>query len=480
MSHQTATRRPSRGALVTFLAALSAFASSAAAAPAPQTSPADCASICDMEVRCKTITVGDEGERRDFCLKNCTAPLFDPDFRDCLATAADCEAFAACAQRFKAEPSVPQAAGTLFLADDASLPTSSCPGTSDCTYPEVCCTQIYGAGGHGNKVHLCGQRDCPEPECLEGGDPFCAWCGCPTKSSVYPDWPPKAAGTLGLTSLGKHLVLAYKTYAANQRLVVSTSTNGTDFSDPTSIPKVTSTHGPGLTTLNGHLVIAYKRASGRKVAVVTSADGQNFSDPVKVRRAPTQASPAITTFGGQLRIAFVGRHSRGPIYLVSSTDGRGIEWGDKQQISGAYSRDAPALAEFKGKLFEAHSSRDDSTTVVVSRSSDLSEWSFVVVKIDSTAAPALATFKDRLFLAVDSGGSRGIAVVSSADGFTFDTANARHVGSSASEGPALATLGSRLYLTYKSGDGSNELMISSTADGTTWTSPTTLSGQTTP
>lgn len=93
-----------------------------------QTILPSCQAICATENRCRTISAISDDARKPFCLKACTSPFFDPAFHDCLKDATTCEAFSACVQSFTRDrPLAPETPAPQVLAQDATLPTSSCP-----------------------------------------------------------------------------------------------------------------------------------------------------------------------------------------------------------------------------------------------------------------------------------------------------------------------------------------------------------------
>lgn len=261
-----------------------------------QTILPSCQSICKMETQCRTLSGVLDTERERSCLKACTSPFLDPAFHDCLRDATTCDAFSACVKSFTRDRRLaPETPVPQVLAADAMLPTSSCPGVpGGCTYPEVCCTQIFNAGGRSTKVHLCGQLDCPEPKCAGGLNPFCPWCSCPATSDVYPGWPPVTAEGQGLATFGDSLVLGYEGDDSMNRIFVTVSFNGRSFVHTTAIPNQNSDRGPGLAAFGTQLVMAYKAAdSTNNIWVTFSSDGMNFADPAQIPGAQSTDPPAI-------------------------------------------------------------------------------------------------------------------------------------------------------------------------------------------
>jgi hypothetical protein len=445
-----------------------------------QTILPSCQAICAMENRCRTIAAISDVEREPSCLKACTSPFFDPGFHDCLRDATTCETFSACVRSFtRDQPLAPQTPAPQVLAENATLPTSSCPRVPQgCTYPQVCCLQIFGGGNTKTKVHLCGQRDCPEPKCLFGAAPWCPWCGCPRTSDVYPGWPPAPAEGQGLAAFGSSLVLGYEGDDTLQRLFVTSSINGRSFANTTAIPNQNSDRGPGLTVFGEQLVMAYKGSGGsRDVWVTFSKDGIDFTDPVQIPNAQSPDPPAITVYGDKLRVAYKANDSSNSLWITSSADGR--IWTPPQQVPGQQSLGKPALAVFNGQLFMAYRANDASNALYVTRTTNLADWPKVKLDQQSDRAPALAEFNGRLFLAYKANDSSNtLFVTSSADGVSFD--RIERTDQQTPEPPALASFLGQIFLAYRANDSSNGLWITSSSDGSTWSTAAPLTGQTSP
>lgn len=445
-----------------------------------QTILPSCQAICEMESRCRTISAISDAERKPSCLKACTSPVFDPAFHACLKAATSCEAFSACVRSFTRDrPLAPETPAPQVLAQDATLPTSSCPGVlAGCTYPQVCCTQIFTGGGRSTKVHLCGQLDCPEPKCLGGAAPWCPWCSCPRTSDAYPGWPPAPARGQGLATFGNSLVLGYEGDDTLKRLFVTSSLNGLTFANTTAIPNQNSDRGPGLAAFGAQLVMVYKAAdSSNNVWVTFSNNGIDFINPVQIPGAQSTDPPAIAVYAGKLRVAYKANDSSNALWITSSADGH--NWTQPQQVPNQQSLGKPALAAFGSQLFMAYRANDASNALFVTRTTDLAAWTKVKLDQGSDRAPALAEFNGRLFMAFKANdSSNSIFVTSSADGVTFD--QTVRTDQQTPEPPALAPFLGQLYLSYVANDSSNQLFITSSSDGKTWSGATPLTGQTSP
>ncbi len=138
-------------------------------------------------------------------------------------------------------------------------------------------------------------------------------------------------------------------------------------------------------------------------------------------------APAAASFGGRLYVFAVGIDPANPairpLYVKSSADGATFTgWANL----GGNLTDAPAAAEFGGRLYAVASGVDPGNPAIrplyIKTSADgatFGEWQSLGGNL--TAAPAAASFNGRLhlFAAGTDGGTRPLYVKSSADGATF-------------------------------------------------------------
>lgn len=150
--------------------------SAAWASGAPDELAVQCAAACEMDERCQILPE----EKRSQCVQLCTDSRLDPDIRRCMAQAQSCDDFQQCPDQDQAESSDHAARMSKPKCDKEQ--TIYCPGTRDCSYPEVCCTQIFGGAGRGGnaRIHVCGKKDCPWYTFGLG-----PWCSCASTKSVY-------------------------------------------------------------------------------------------------------------------------------------------------------------------------------------------------------------------------------------------------------------------------------------------------------
>src|SRR5580658_6020767 len=150
----------------------------------------------------------------------------------------------------------------------------------------------------------------------------------------------------------------------------------------------------------------------------------------------SQGTPALAVYDSRLYAAFIGLNDHG-IYTCSSADG--LNWSPHAAV-GQASSNSPALCQttFSDKLWIAF--RGVTSNKVLVCSYDGSEWSSAVsIGQTTTASPALAAFQGKLWVAfIASDGSADILLCSSADGTTWSKP-APVPGQQSLQAPALAS-----------------------------------------
>lgn len=135
---------------------------------------AQCEKVCKTETQCGTLPI----EYRGDCMQLCRSIQLDDAVRSCMAETDHCAEFSACASQQAISAPMVDVTAAQNCNKNKRQP---CPGVPNgCGYPQVCCTQIYGGGGHSTRIHLCGKRDCPWYTLGQG-----PWCGCPSTKDVY-------------------------------------------------------------------------------------------------------------------------------------------------------------------------------------------------------------------------------------------------------------------------------------------------------
>lgn len=213
------------------------------------------------------------------------------------------------------------------------------------------------------------------------------------------------------------------------------------------------------------------------ILAASSPDGMAWTSSGPVNQT-SPFTPSLALFEGKLYVAFItddidsatGVPSN-RIFLCSTADG--VSWSNATFFH-QYSKCAPSLAVWNGKLHIAFVANDPSNRLLVYYSSTPNKptsWSAsVAVNQTSASAPSLAAWgpsgqTGELYLAfVAENGSNDIFVCSLAVGGTWSSATV--TGQSCHFSPALAALGGSLYLLFAAANGSKDLLLCSrNADG---------------
>ena len=201
------------------------------------------------------------------------------------------------------------------------------------------------------------------------------------------------------------------------------------------------------------------------------------------------SSPAAAVFQGGIYIAFQANDPSHSLYLSSSSDGK--TWTTPAVgYPGIQLGSAPAMAEFKGRLYIAFQANDPSHSLYVTSSSDGKTWTTPAVgypgiqiggtpninPVDgSVATPtvlAMAEFNGRLYIAFQANdSSHSLYLTSSSDGTTWTTPAVGYPGIQIGGAPAMAAFNGYLYIAFQANDPSHSLYVTRSSDGSTWTTP---------
>jgi hypothetical protein len=223
------------------------------------------------------------------------------------------------------------------------------------------------------------------------------------------------------------------------------------------------------------------------ILVASSANGATWTPSVPINQT-SPFTPSLALFNGSLYVAFITNDvdsatgvPSNRIFLCSTTDG--VSW-SSATFFRQYSKCAPSLAVWNGKLHIAFVANDPSNTLLVYYSStpdDPTSWSATVATNQTSAnAPSLAAYtpagqtQEQLFLAfVAENGSQDIFVCSLASGGSWSSANVTK--QSCDFSPSLAVFGSTLYLAFVATNGSNDLLLCSLNTNGIWSSAVSMS-----
>lgn len=216
-----------------------------------------------------------------------------------------------------------------------------------------------------------------------------------------------------------------------------------------------------------------------RLMITSSIDGTTWPASVQIGSESTKAGPSLAAFNRQLWVAFIANDSSNRI--LYSTTGNASSWSASQQAGTESSPAAPSLAVFGGKLWLAFKSNDSAHRLLVTSSPDGHTWpASVQIGSESTkAGPSLAVFGGVLFVAfIADDSSNRILICASQDGVQW-TPSFQAGGESSPDTPSLAMFGGQLWLAFKANDSSNRLMITSSADAVNWPSSVQIGSETT-
>jgi len=144
-----------------------------------------------------------------------------------------------------------------------------------------------------------------------------------------------------LTVFGNELVMAYVTGAAHN-LAVATSTDAVHWTPHILTGQFTEVT-PALTTFGNQLVLAYVSTNGKnELLVTTSTNGVNWTTNTPVAGQYSELAPALTAFNNELVMAYVASNDSRELLVTTSTNT--VNWTTSTPVAGQYSPAAPALA----------------------------------------------------------------------------------------------------------------------------------------
>jgi hypothetical protein len=258
----------------------------------------------------------------------------------------------------------------------------------------------------------------------------------------------------GLTTFDGRLYLAWT--GTDGRLNVARASDGLHFEDKVTLSERSrELAAPPLTAFDGKLYLAWTGVD-QHLNVMSSSDGRSFDSKVTLGERSLVGGPALAVYGGKLYLAWTGtdRH----VNVISSSDGKNFQ--DKVRLDDT-AIDAPAIAGFEGRLFLAWAQSlggdlNVSTGIDFTNEVILPERSYwfllnpVLGEIFRTG-PALATFNDKLYLAW-SGTDKRLNLIPSLDGTDFPSDRKITLEEGSERAPASAEFNERLYLAWRGND----------------------------
>jgi hypothetical protein len=236
----------------------------------------------------------------------------------------------------------------------------------------------------------------------------------------------------------------------------------------TPIRGQTSTQAPALVMFQNTLCLAYvDNNDNYKIKLIFSSDGVNWTNSLTIgdssHSAPTLAVLNSTTLYLMYRADDAG------LYCTSSHDGK--TW-TSDQSTWQSSKAAPVLTTFNNSLYATFVNNDwfnNNPNLHVISSSDNVTWTDVQTMSNevSSLPPALVSWNNTLYLAyVDTTRDNNLFITSSKDGTTWS--GDLKIGQASKTAPAFAIWNGTLYLAFVANDPSKSLLIINSSDGVNW------------
>jgi BNR repeat-like domain len=219
--------------------------------------------------------------------------------------------------------------------------------------------------------------------------------------------------------------------------------------------------------------VAYIAANGSNDLIVTGGSPGSWGAGYPITGQSSPLTPALTVFGGKLVLAYVANNGSDDL-LVS------VNEATSTRVTGQFSGHAPALTVFNNKLVLAYVANNGSDDLLVTTSTNGVNWtpSTPVTGQSSGRAPALTVFDNKLVLAyVANNGSDDLLVTTSTNGVNW-TPSTPVTGQSSAQPPSLTVFDNKLVLAYVANNGSDDLLVTTSTNSVNWTPSTPVTGQT--
>jgi hypothetical protein len=200
---------------------------------------------------------------------------------------------------------------------------------------------------------------------------------------------------------------------------------------------------------------------------------------------------AANDFAIAYLMAYVANNGSNDLFVAAASpnsNGSNIVWNPGSAIPGQSSKTAPALANFNNKFVLAYVANNSSNDLLVTTSTNIQgakvTWgpgnlTSKTAPQSSRTAPALCVFNSELYLAyVANNGTNDLLITKSSDGVTWSSSQ-QVPGQSSKFAPALAVLPTSpnlLVLAYVANNNSNDLLVTA-FNGASWTPSQTVGGQ---
>ncbi len=175
----------------------------------------------------------------------------------------------------------------------------------------------------------------------------------------------------GFGSTNEFLYRAWKGRDDDERMFISSTTDGKNWAPEQPVPGRTS-HGPSLATRSNTLYRAWKGVEGdNRLFMSSTTDGKNWT-PERQIPGETSHGPAIAWGPGD-RIHRIWKGAPGDSRMFISSTSNGTDWTPDVPISG-FTSNTPALAGTSTTLYRLWKGVDNDARIFFSTSRDGNTW----------------------------------------------------------------------------------------------------------
>jgi hypothetical protein len=259
--------------------------------------------------------------------------------------------------------------------------------------------------------------------------------------------------------------------------------------------------GPA-TTSDGTLLAYIANSANNDIFTVLSFEGPFSGDAFGSPAVPVPGQSSVnipalyeplaaaSEFEIAYLMAYVANNGSKDLFVaVASPNGNGsnIVWNQATAIPDQSSNTAPALAFFNNKFVLAYVATNGSNDLIVTTTTNIQGTKITwgagnptskTVPQSSRTAPALCVFNSELYLAyVANNSTNDLLITKSSDGISWSPPQ-QVTGQSSKFAPALAVFppSNLLVLAYVANNSSNDLLVTA-FDGTSWEHSQTVGGQ---
>jgi hypothetical protein len=136
--------------------------------------------------------------------------------------------------------------------------------------------------------------------------------------------------------------LAFRANDPSNRLLITSSVNGTTWPASVQIGSETTKTGPSLAAFNERLYVAFiANDPSNRILHSASSNGSSWSVSQQAGAESSPAAPSLAVFGGKLWLAFMANDPSNRLLVTSSADG--ATWPASAQIGSETTKTGPSL-----------------------------------------------------------------------------------------------------------------------------------------